>query len=248
MRVRCPHCRLDQDAAPGSDGKFHCQACGQKMRVAPPVNRTMLASPIPDPTPPPPVADLVPDISFRCVHCDAGVTAPASAAGHRRDCPRCGKKILVPRFAPPSPFPSRIRDLDDDEGDLPAGRREDRRDDLRDEPAPSPFADSISMGLGVTSMILGLMALPAALVPCVGLYVALPLGLVGLILGGVGLLVCLTRRGRSPGFAVAGTALSLVAIFVSLAWWLYMTEVLRTPPPTPRIPAPADAPAPPQRF
>jgi hypothetical protein len=56
MRVRCPACHLDQTATPDAEGKAHCQACGQRMKLpAPPRNRTMLAgwSPPEDEAPPP---------------------------------------------------------------------------------------------------------------------------------------------------------------------------------------------------
>ena len=45
MRVRCPKCRLDQEAGPDPSGRFVCAACGQKMRAAPQANRTILVKP-----------------------------------------------------------------------------------------------------------------------------------------------------------------------------------------------------------
>ena len=187
MRVRCPACRLDQNATPDSEGKAHCQACGQRMKLpAPPPNKTMLAGWAPP-------ADEIPQ----------------------------GLPVAYP-----APKPVRNDDLPIVEKVLPSrrSRRDDDDDGYRDENPSSPAADSISLGLGVTSMVMGTIAILASLIPFCGAYVALPIGGIGLVLGGIGLLTCLSHGGRSLGFPIAGVVLCAAALVISLAWWWAWAE------------------------
>ena len=39
-------------------------------------------------------------IHFRCPQCGARIKAPAQLVGRRRDCPRCGRPVLVRRSSP----------------------------------------------------------------------------------------------------------------------------------------------------
>ncbi len=73
--------------------------------------------------------------------------------------------------------------------------------------------------MAVASLVLGIIALVAGLVPCVGLYVALPLGLTGLILGIVARKAAAKEEGGSTGMATAGLVICLIALIVSFAWF-----------------------------
>jgi hypothetical protein len=73
--------------------------------------------------------------------------------------------------------------------------------------------------MAIASLVLGIVALIAGLVPCVGLYVALPLGLIGLILGFVARKAAAKEEGGTTGMATAGLVISLVALIISFAWF-----------------------------
>ncbi|WP_085369508.1 MmpS family transport accessory protein [Leifsonia sp. NCR5] len=66
-------------------------------------------------------------------------------------------------------------------------------------------------GLGVASLIVGILALIGAFIPILN-YGAWFLGLVGLVLGIVGLVL----KGRTKGTAIAGTIISAVSILLSI--------------------------------
>src|SRR5262249_37806087 len=53
--------------------------------------------------------------------------------------------------------------------------------------------------------------------PCIG-ALSVPLSGLGLLLGFVGLVVALTRRGRGIGFSIAGVGVSGLALCVGLFW------------------------------
>jgi len=83
--------------------------------------------------------------------------------------------------------------------------------DAGDLPAPKGVS-----GLGIASLVLGLLALPVAFVPCLGIFVAGPLGLIGLVLGLVGLIGKTTGK----GIPISGAIISVVAIAVAAYWWI----------------------------
>jgi hypothetical protein len=68
-----------------------------------------------------------------------------------------------------------------------------------------------SNGPGVAALVLGIIALVFAFVPFAN-YLAIALGLVGLILGVLGLLA----KGRSKGLPITGTVLSGIALILSI--------------------------------
>jgi hypothetical protein len=66
-------------------------------------------------------------------------------------------------------------------------------------------------------MVLGVVALPFAFLPCFG-FLSLPLSVLGLLLGVAGGAVALARGGRGIGFPIAGSAISLVGVLVGALW------------------------------
>ena len=85
--------------------------------------------------------------------------------------------------------------------------------EVKVEVHPQP-AKASSLGIG--SIILGILALSVAWVPWFGLY-ASPLGVLGLILGVIGFLVAMWRSGSGIGFAIAGSAISALALFIGFS-------------------------------
>jgi hypothetical protein len=70
-------------------------------------------------------------------------------------------------------------------------------------------------GLGLAACILGVLAFVICWVPLIGL-IGVPLSALGLILGLIGLLVAILRKGAGIGFAIAGSAICGLALVVAI--------------------------------
>lgn len=68
--------------------------------------------------------------------------------------------------------------------------------------------------LGVASMMLGTLAFLICWIPLLGML-GIPLSALGLLLGGLGVLIALVRRGASIGYPIAGVTVSGLAIVVA---------------------------------
>jgi hypothetical protein len=184
------------------------------------------------------------------------MNAPDTATGKRAKCPRCGQMITVPSppvatILPPIPvaaqaaipvaqplagkaepldqldvIPSKSprRPVDDDERDAPRSSRRFRRD----EPDHAPASSGAVHSLGIASVILGVVSLPIAMIPCLG-FIGLPLSGLGLLLGVVGGVVSLTRHGRGIGFPIAGTGISGLAALFGIFWLFLLGAVTSKP-------------------
>ena len=73
--------------------------------------------------------------------------------------------------------------------------------------------------MGIGALVVGILAFILALIPCIGMFFAVPLGVVGLILAVVGAIIAFTRQGAGIGFPIAGAAINLVAIVVAIGWF-----------------------------
>lgn len=78
--------------------------------------------------------------------------------------------------------------------------------------------------MAILSLVLGIVALFIGLVPCLGVWFAVPLAFVGLVLGVIALFMAGTPDAngnpKPRGMAIAGTGMSIVALLVSVAWFL----------------------------
>lgn len=81
--------------------------------------------------------------------------------------------------------------------------------------------NSKANGLGIASLVLGILGLLLSWVPCVGFFGAALAG-VGLVLGIVGLILAKNDAAMGKGSAIAGTILSAVALLL----WVLVTLVL----------------------
>jgi hypothetical protein len=75
------------------------------------------------------------------------------------------------------------------------------------------------MGLGIAALALGVLAIPFALIPCIGVY-SMPVSGLGLFFGIVGLVVAVVAKRGGTGFPIAGSAVSLAALAVAGLWFL----------------------------
>ena len=86
---------------------------------------------------------------------------------------------------------------------------------------PSKAAHS----LGIASVILGILAFLICWIPLIGLL-GIPLSGLGLLLGIVGLLLAIFRRGHGIGFPIAGAAISLLAIVITVSMTFVVTTAV----------------------
>ena len=78
-------------------------------------------------------------------------------------------------------------------------------------------AGDYAHSLGIASVVLGIVGLVIAFIPCVG-FIGMPLSGLGLLLGIVGLLAACTRSGRGIGFSIAGCAICGLALLIGGFW------------------------------
>jgi hypothetical protein len=194
IRCSCPHCGHVLVAPDNRAGtRCTCSACKGKLVVP-----GMVAQPAPRRA----AAPLSPVLSATCPGC--GRAIPVSGPhelGLRIECARCGT-TFTPRG-----------------GAAPAEQTREspyQPPPVFVEPAPSGAA---AHSLGIASLVLGVLCVVLALIPCVGM-IALPLAAVGLLLGIIGGGVALARKGRGIGFPIAGSATNLLALAVGGVWLL----------------------------
>ncbi|HYT90259.1 MAG TPA: hypothetical protein VEL76_16245 [Gemmataceae bacterium] len=158
-----------------------------------------------------------------CPNCDRKLQVAPNLLGQDVQCPTCGATFIATlgdqplpsaRRAPPERPSRRPPDYDDDYD--PPPRRRYRRDDYYDRP-PAPTGPG--MALGISSMVMGIVAIPFAVFPCLGFFV-LPLAGLALLLGVLGLVLGSRERDGNTGFAVAGISTSAAAILLVLMWLL----------------------------
>ncbi len=70
--------------------------------------------------------------------------------------------------------------------------------------------------MGVASLVLGILALIVAWVPCIGIY-ALVFSVLGLILGAVGM-VKAKKTGKGKGLSISGFVCNVVATAIAIFW------------------------------
>ncbi len=83
-------------------------------------------------------------------------------------------------------------------------------------PAPGYHAPPTN-GMGVTSLVLGIVGLLFSFLPWVGV-IAWPLVILGTIFGGVGIAKANNTPGMTKGLAVAGLVCSLLGLTICVIW------------------------------
>jgi predicted Zn finger-like uncharacterized protein len=184
-------------------------------------------------------------ITATCPECDTRVKVPDASAGKKVRCPSCKAIFTAPAAEEEAVSrrpraearaarsrdededdrrPSRRRDEDEDE--RPRSRRS-RDDDYDDRPSRrvttrTEEGNGAALGLGIAALCCGIVGVLLDIIPCIGWFIGLPLGGLGLILGIVGLILAWTKEWRGVGFPIAGSAVSVVAVALGLVWAIWL--------------------------
>lgn len=172
-------------------------------------------------------------ITISCPKCARKLAVPDTMAGRSGRCP-CGASVAVPAKVPPTapvlqpePMPARAP------AKVPARAITRPLPAEAPPPAPTPqvavqvnvaqqSGPQTSHSLGIGALVLGILALFTACIP----VVSLPMGVLGLALGGTALVLALARKGSGIGFAISGGAVSLIAVIVAGVWGLTLSSTI----------------------
>lgn len=72
-------------------------------------------------------------------------------------------------------------------------------------------------GLGTAALVVGIVAAVVAFIPWVGVFAAIPAGLLAAVFGAIGIVRAARRTATNKGSAIAGTALGGAAIVIAIA-------------------------------
>jgi predicted Zn finger-like uncharacterized protein len=194
-----------------------------------------------------------------CPQCQTLLRVAETLAGRQVRCPCCHQIFLAPANgsaadSSAAPLPTEPAALPQhSEPGRPARRYWDEEDeefneDDRDYPRRRlPRQDtSAPLGFGVAALTLGLLALFFAFIPVCGAAVAVPIGILGMILAIVALALAVARRCHL-GLSISSLVVNVLAILIALAWLLFLTRALQEAQPqvAPAIPQGPLGPPPP---
>lgn len=159
-------------------------------------------------------------IKFSCPECGHTMKVPPTAAGKRGKCKQCGGVVQVPKPRQNAELITSPPPMDfDDEPPVPSRHRRTGRTRREVSPVNVEIHQErpVSNSLGIGALVLGVIAMLFSCVPVVNMFVALPLGGIGLILSAVGLVMAITRKGSGIGYPIAAGSINLIAVAVPLA-------------------------------
>lgn len=165
-----------------------------------------------------------------CPSCDAKFDAPNHLAGRTVKCPVCSNPVLLPaaddgietiQATPPTPAayappPPPLR--------RPERAARDDASDWDDDDSRDAFHRDIGRrhassanGLAIAGLVLGIVGVIMAFIPCIGWLFAIVMGIIGATLSGIGLSSA-AKLGSGKGMAIAGLVLSIIAILWAPVW------------------------------
>ncbi len=162
-------------------------------------------------------------IKFECPYCGNGIKVNDSAAGKSGKCNQCGEKVRVPEAT------QIIRNT-------PEIVRSQEVPSHYQNPQPVPYqqppqiaSPNVSVNIqqesraansmGIASVILGVLAFLLCWIPFVNIL-AFILGSISALLAVIGLFLGISRKGSGIGYSIAGGALSAIALFFSVGFFL----------------------------
>ena len=141
-------------------------------------------------------------ITFECASCGKSLTVAAENVSRRGKCKYCKAINTVPAVVRPAAVPQPTAPTPQPQ---PAGQT---------VIVQAPTAGRGQTGLGIASLVLGILAVLICWIPFLGMG-AYVLGGIGFLLGAIGLILTLTQRARGIGMNIAGLALCVVAMGIT---------------------------------
>ena len=84
-----------------------------------------------------------------------------------------------------------------------------------------PVKTTAGQGFGIASLILGILALLIAFIPCIGIFALLP-GIIAIVLSIVGLSQARNSNGTT-GIIIAGLVISIIGTLIAAVWILFFS-------------------------
>ncbi len=84
-----------------------------------------------------------------------------------------------------------------------------------------PVKTTAGQGFGIASLILGILALLIAFIPCIGIFALLP-GVIAIVLAIVGLSQARSANG-STGLILSGLIISIIGTLIAAVWLLFFS-------------------------
>lgn len=185
-------------------------------------------------------------IRFKCLHCGKAISVKDEVAGKKGKCPGCGQTIEVPRAGvqketqpaetskPLIPHPSEpkqeiIEPPLAQPPQLPTHSQTPFVTGGQTQhtvPMPAPVAVQVNVdqshaahSLGIASFVLGILSFFVCWIPLIGFG----FGGLGLVLGIIGLILAVVRKGSGIGYSIAGIAVSSIAVIMGICFMLFIT-------------------------
>jgi len=131
------------------------------------------------------------DLKFNCPHCKQSLEAPEDLLGQVLDCPSCNKKIQVPK--------SQMRAA-------PQAALQNVNVEIKRGASP----------MGIAALVLGILACLTCWIPVIGLL-SIPLSLIGLLLGFIGIIMAAVSKKTGFAFPISGGLVCVIAIFIAIS-------------------------------
>ena len=84
-----------------------------------------------------------------------------------------------------------------------------------------PVKTNAGQGFGIASLILGILALLIAFIPCIGIFALIP-GIIAVVLGIVGLSQARNANGTT-GLIISGLVISSLATLIAAVWLIFFS-------------------------
>lgn len=167
-------------------------------------------------------------IEFTCEYCGFEMKIKDSFAGKKGKCPRCNRVLLVPG----QELEERAVTEHDEPKQQAAGPSRIQAAPLSPDPAAGSYLERANPptanlnvnlsgvkstnGLGIASLVLGILAALICWIPVLGLF-GIPLAGLGLLFGIIGFLIALIGRKSGVGMPVSGAIVCAISLAIAIA-------------------------------
>lgn len=162
----------------------------------------------------------------KCPHCDAKFKAPSEYEGKKIKCPKCKEPFVVAEFVDVRKAVLSKRPPELGRRSAEQSTRPQALSSVSGRPAPGGYGSEHSQtlrvvptkttsGFGIAALVLGIIACLTCWIPFVGLLV-IPLGILGVVFGFIGILASAIGRRSYIGLPVSGMVVSLIAVIIAV--------------------------------